>query len=108
MLRRPPRSTLFPYTTLFRSLWTFARLSPPRRICPVSPFTKPPTTLIIPRFAGPALGQSIPNRKPGGNLEKHLHPVACFALVRFYFCGAERACCAHRCLPCALCQGRSR
>src|ERR1035438_8717632 len=51
------------------------------------------------RLAGPPLGQSIPNRKPGGNLERHLHPVACFALVRFYFCGAERACCVHRCLP---------
>src|SRR2546427_12484357 len=23
MIRRPPRSTLFPYTTLFRSLWNF-------------------------------------------------------------------------------------
>src|SRR5260370_36536021 len=23
MIRRPPRSTLFPYTTLFRSLWWF-------------------------------------------------------------------------------------
>src|SRR3712207_8947675 len=23
MIRRPPRSTLFPYTTLFRSLWLF-------------------------------------------------------------------------------------
>src|SRR5258708_36441015 len=23
MIRRPPRSTLFPYTTLFRSLWHF-------------------------------------------------------------------------------------
>src|SRR2546422_126139 len=23
MIRRPPRSTLFPYTTLFRSLWSF-------------------------------------------------------------------------------------
>src|SRR3712207_7033037 len=22
MIRRPPRSTLFPYTTLFRSMWT--------------------------------------------------------------------------------------
>src|SRR2546430_12477008 len=28
MIRRPPRSTLFPYTTLFRSL---ARVSDPRR-----------------------------------------------------------------------------
>src|SRR2546430_4126242 len=25
MIRRPPRSTLFPYTTLFRSLWDMAR-----------------------------------------------------------------------------------
>src|SRR3712207_9452371 len=23
MIRRPPRSTLFPYTTLFRSVWVF-------------------------------------------------------------------------------------
>src|SRR5256885_15352628 len=23
MIRRPPRSTLFPYTTLFRSIWMF-------------------------------------------------------------------------------------
>src|SRR5258708_22013680 len=30
MIRRPPRSTLFPYTTLFRSL---ERSSPPLRIC---------------------------------------------------------------------------
>src|SRR5262245_66616311 len=30
MIRRPPRSTLFPYTTLFRSL-TFARRSEPQR-----------------------------------------------------------------------------
>src|SRR5690242_21099522 len=29
MLRRPPRSTLFPYTTLFRS-WLFHLVSPPR------------------------------------------------------------------------------
>src|SRR5260221_2739943 len=27
MIRRPPRSTLFPYTTLFRSLILFRRLS---------------------------------------------------------------------------------
>src|SRR3712207_8879241 len=28
MIRRPPRSTLFPYTTLFRSDPAFARVSP--------------------------------------------------------------------------------
>src|SRR3989454_10860771 len=26
MIRRPPRSTLFPYTTLFRSVWQLDRL----------------------------------------------------------------------------------
>src|SRR2546427_9460153 len=26
MIRRPPRSTLFPYTTLFRSLWKSPRI----------------------------------------------------------------------------------
>src|SRR2546426_5981383 len=28
MIRRPPRSTLFPYTTLFRSLWRYKRPFP--------------------------------------------------------------------------------
>src|SRR5690242_21304014 len=27
MIRRPPRSTLFPYTTLFRSRWLYHRFS---------------------------------------------------------------------------------
>src|SRR2546430_11163436 len=34
MIRRPPRSTLFPYTTLFRSQWTFRRGPFSRRIRP--------------------------------------------------------------------------
>src|SRR5258707_4394952 len=32
MIRRPPRSTLFPYTTLFRSNDRFGRLEAPRRV----------------------------------------------------------------------------
>src|SRR5260370_22927183 len=32
MIRRPPRSTLFPYTTLFRSDAKLANLRPPARI----------------------------------------------------------------------------
>src|SRR5690349_24249013 len=31
MIRRPPRSTLFPYTTLFRSLGRSAHIAPVRR-----------------------------------------------------------------------------
>src|SRR2546422_7206031 len=32
MIRRPPRSTLFPYTTLFRSNEAFTPLGPPARL----------------------------------------------------------------------------
>src|SRR2546430_6076526 len=40
MIRRPPRSTLFPYTTLFRSAWvTFT--STPGRTAPDGSFTEP-------------------------------------------------------------------
>src|SRR5258708_17371666 len=35
MIRRPPRSTLFPYTTLFRSPF-FHRLSSPDHLCTTS------------------------------------------------------------------------
>src|SRR2546422_3785401 len=37
MIRRPPRSTLFPYTTLFRSLWRA------RRACGKEPVPRPDT-----------------------------------------------------------------
>src|SRR5438552_14159703 len=52
MLRRPPRSTLFPYTTLFRSaIWRSERASmvlatekrtPGSAGCPPAPFGSPP------------------------------------------------------------------
>src|SRR5476649_2994861 len=38
MIRRPPRSTLFPYTTLFRSVWATAYPGPaPPRLPPAKP-----------------------------------------------------------------------
>src|SRR5258708_39270304 len=40
MIRRPPRSTLFPYTTLFRSR-LFRKSSVPQRLChPTAPFAR--------------------------------------------------------------------
>src|SRR2546422_1558475 len=38
MIRRPPRSTLFPYTTLFRSIAAFLR----QRRIPLVPLLRPP------------------------------------------------------------------
>src|SRR5436189_1627581 len=40
LLRRPPRSTLFPYTTLFRSLSVFARLASFAVDCRLSVFAR--------------------------------------------------------------------
>src|SRR3712207_7237837 len=47
MIRRPPRSTLFPYTTLFRSLYRFRYLSPncANRYFPGQAFIHPPASL---------------------------------------------------------------
>src|SRR5262245_63752895 len=58
MLRRPPRSTLFPYTTLFRSR------RPPRRRAPgTGPWCRPP-----PGRPPPAPGPG--GRRPGGGDRK--------------------------------------
>src|SRR5690349_21927510 len=46
MIRRPPRSTLFPYTTLFRSADAATPIAMPRR-------TKPRVSGIRPVRAGP-------------------------------------------------------
>src|SRR3712207_7534709 len=54
MIRRPPRSTLFPYTTLFRS-WCGAgrpapsrtRRRPPGARCVVSPVTTPVSIVLV-------------------------------------------------------------
>src|SRR3712207_7947709 len=41
MIRRPPRSTLFPYTTLFRSFQPKWCSSSPRYVISVKPMTSP-------------------------------------------------------------------
>src|SRR5260221_12184479 len=42
MIRRPPRSTLFPYTTLFRSQWwKLWKISAPERQCRPAPARRP-------------------------------------------------------------------
>src|SRR2546425_8517965 len=56
MIRRPPRSTLFPYTTLFRSLFDFRAdfVEPPRVGAPT-----PPVRITFPR------GASVTSEEPG-------------------------------------------
>src|SRR2546430_8303084 len=43
MIRRPPRSTLFPYTTLFRSPWRETRDARDATRCPTSPSSPSPS-----------------------------------------------------------------
>src|SRR6266540_6245093 len=51
MIRRPPRSTLFPYTTLFRSPWIS---STPRHVLLYQAFGwEPPTFAHLPVILGP-------------------------------------------------------
>src|SRR5256885_7222435 len=46
MIRRPPRSTLFPYTTLFRSPWSYARATGD-----TSHANRPRPTRLVARFS---------------------------------------------------------
>src|SRR2546422_3076247 len=49
MIRRPPRSTLFPYTTLFRSSWLVAsRRSRPKHVRAANP----PPPFLLPLLRG--------------------------------------------------------
>src|SRR3712207_9119719 len=55
MIRRPPRSTLFPYTTLFRSTWSHAPLFDRRARGPSPP-------------PGRRIGEAAPPRDPDRRL----------------------------------------
>src|SRR5438552_5223079 len=59
MIRRPPRSTLFPYTTLFRSTRATARPTP-----------------VPPRLAGLLLQKGEPGQQVMHARARPLHPLA--------------------------------
>src|SRR2546422_3997320 len=65
MIRRPPRSTLFPYTTLFRS----ADRDPPF----VSPEIRQPRFALSPQTGGcePDRGSALSERLPWNRSEEH-------------------------------------
>src|SRR2546430_13608406 len=68
MIRRPPRSTLFPYTTLFRS-YPYLRPTPVARHCRGDPGVRPATPLRLGRRGRAArahhAGHGAPRRVPG-------------------------------------------
>src|SRR2546425_2705345 len=52
MIRRPPRSTLFPYTTLFRSLQSRVNATPVPQSSPMLPYTMATMFTAVPRLSG--------------------------------------------------------
>src|SRR2546426_12135361 len=76
MIRRPPRSTLFPYTTLFRSLaWLLLRL-PARRVRRrrAGPHLPPRVRRRARGTGGGRRGGAVPRRPVGGGLGRR-NPV---------------------------------
>src|SRR3712207_7707949 len=76
MIRRPPRSTLFPYTTLFRSRSTpRTRAAASSRSASSTAFVHPPTTLPRPRAGrycrSPGLGEGHGGAAGVGRSEEH-------------------------------------
>ena len=73
MIRRPPRSTLLPYTTLFRSPLWICRISECALYCVNTPI------LRIPEFIQFESGKSIiRNLPPNGTAGLVRHMVSCF------------------------------
>src|SRR2546430_13110514 len=67
MIRRPPRSTLFPYTTLFRSpVRSFARLT--RLPLTSMPFVEPRSTI---QYDAPSCRSSACRRETFARSEEH-------------------------------------
>src|SRR2546430_16889238 len=75
MIRRPPRSTLFPYTTLFRSL------RDRRAVVVLSGISDGHREAIEPVLAGHGLAALIERRDGSGELEALGAPEAAAALL---------------------------
>src|SRR2546422_7225494 len=71
MIRRPPRSTLFPYTTLFRSIgWGAGRAVVGNCECELARVA--PGDILITRVAGPALSH-VRSEEHTSELQSRLH-----------------------------------
>src|SRR5260370_25355051 len=70
MIRRPPRSTLFPYTTLFRSPTRSAKHDPPPVLFPAHPVAAP-----VPRHPWIPVPRTERSEEHTSELQSHLNLV---------------------------------
>src|SRR2546422_2893720 len=76
MLRRPPRSTLFPYTTLFRSRASPARAGPAaRQVSASGRGVGPPAAARPPPLAPEEAGRGPRSEEHTSELQSRLHLV---------------------------------
>src|SRR2546429_4521934 len=96
MIRRPPRSTLFPYTTLFRSGYQTPRHRLSRTCCPPLPTNG--HFLLLP--ISPGLQRMINTRleEHTSELQSRLHLVCRLLLEKKTSCTTYR-CWSHHCSP---------
>src|ERR1051326_4459833 len=71
MIRRPPRSTLFPYTTLFRSLITYLGIPALRIRTNGRHFPYVPTDVAKQLLVGPMIGQRNAAIRTFGHITAH-------------------------------------
>src|SRR5256886_15321778 len=86
MIRRPPRSTLFPYTTLFRSLYVPAasrlhRLHPVTKLAGLAAFIVAAFVVDRPLALAPLAAAIAGLLVPAGGLPHPPRPPGVFALV---------------------------
>src|SRR5260370_26555395 len=99
MIRRPPRSTLFPYTTLFRSIWLSQSGAKVLRDCERRP---QPVNFTAIRASGRIAGRR--SEEHTSELQSHLNLVCRLLLEKKKKCNLT--CYRHR-LNCALSQLRT-
>src|SRR2546422_6887296 len=73
MIRRPPRSTLFPYTTLFRSLDGFFAMHP--ALAPLVPLWENRSLAVVHACGSPDTTRSHRSEEHTSELQSRLHLV---------------------------------
>src|SRR2546422_1741161 len=90
MIRRPPRSTLFPYTTLFRSRG-FRRHAGRGAVLPLPPGRASRSGAVAVGEKGPRVGRGLRSEEHTSELQSRLHLV-CRLLLEKKKIASARAC----------------